>query len=104
MYQSDPTCFDVTPESRVAEAEEAPLMRFDRIRALLVLTRLPPQPEVYDLFWRCLGGDDHALGIALDAAIVEQTLDLAAVTAMRATHFGPITAADTALATLPGVA
>lgn len=104
MYQSDATCFDMTPENCVAEVDEPPLMRFDRIRALLVLTRLPPQPEVYELFWRCLGGDDHALGVALDAAIIEQTLDLAAVATMRATHFGPISAASGAMARLPGAA
>jgi hypothetical protein len=93
-----------TPEIRVAETEESLLMRFDRIRALLVLTRLRPQPEVYDLFWRCLAGDDEALGVALDAAIVEQTLDLAAVAAMRAAHCGTMRAANVATATAPGAA
>ncbi|UAJ10296.1 hypothetical protein [Polymorphobacter megasporae] len=76
----------VRPAEIDAEIEEAPLMRFDRIRALLVLTRLPPRPDVYDLFWRCLGGDDVALGVVLDAAIVERRLDLAAVATMRAMH------------------
>ncbi|MGI4878107.1 MAG: hypothetical protein ACRYG4_11555 [Janthinobacterium lividum] len=104
MYHSDATCFGMTPENRVAGVEEPPLMRFDRIRALLVLTRLPPQPEVYDLFWRCLGGDDHALGVALDAAIVEQTLDLAAVATMRSTDFSSTSAANAAMATPPGAA
>lgn len=74
--------------AELAEPDESPLMRFDRIRALLVLTRLPPLPDVYDLFYRCLGGDDLALGVVLDAAIVEHRLDLAAVTTMRAMHCG----------------
>ncbi len=85
MYQIEAATL-VRPAEIEAEIEEAPLMRFDRIRALLVLTRLPPLPDVYDLFWRCLGGDDLALGVVLDAAIVERRLDLAAVAAMRATH------------------
>ena len=40
---------------------EARLIRFDRVRDLLVATALPPVPDVYDLLWRYAGGDDFAV-------------------------------------------
>jgi len=72
------------------EPPESPLMRFDRIRALLVLTGLPPAPDVYDLLWRHLDGDDFALSTAIDAAIVEGKLDMAAIAALRSVHCGGV--------------
>ena len=73
---------------------EARLIRFDRVRDLLVATALPPVPDVYDLLWRYAGGDDFALSQAVAAAIAAGTLDLAAVAALRATHCGAVAAGD----------
>ncbi len=69
-------------------------MRFDRIRALLVLTGLPPVPDVYDLFWRHLDGDDFALSAAIDSAIVEGKLDMATVAALRSAHCDGLAAGE----------
>jgi diguanylate cyclase len=74
----------------------AGLAWFDQIRALLVATGLPPQPEVYDLFWRFVRGEDQDLSTAVAAAIADGALDLAAVVNLRRTHCGEVGATEVA--------
>jgi len=74
----------------------AGLAWFDQIRALLLVTRLPPQPEVYDLLWRYVRDDDHDLSLAIDNAISRGEFDLAAVAALRQSHCGEVGATEVA--------
>ncbi len=64
------------------------LLQFDRLRALLVQTGLPPEPDVYDLFWRYLGGLEHAITRALDTALAAGPIDMAMVKQLRQDHCG----------------
>lgn len=59
------------------------LARFDTVRDLFVRTGLPPEPEIYELFWRYAAGDDLQVRKAIDAALAAGPLDRAAVTALR---------------------
>ena len=59
-----------------AELRHPQLVPFDRIRALLAMTDLPPQPAIYTLLWRYVVDDNHALSRAIDFAIMTRTLDL----------------------------
>lgn len=59
---------------------------FDRVRALMVSNRLPATPPIYELLWRYLTDDNHALAHAVDLAIVTQTLDAARATALHGAH------------------
>lgn len=59
------------------------IARFDKVRELLVRTGLPPEPDIYDLFWRYAAGDDFQLRKAVDAALAAGPLDRAAVAALR---------------------
>ncbi len=77
-------------------AESQALQWFDQIRGLLVLTRLPPQPEVYDLFWRYVRDEDHALSLAVDTAIALGGLTLAGVATLRRAHCGEVGASEVA--------
>jgi diguanylate cyclase len=61
---------------------------FDQIRALVVGTGLPPVPDVYDLFRRYVRDEDHALSLAIDAALVTGGIDLAAIADLRRAHCG----------------
>lgn len=72
------------------------LVWFDQIRAMLVTTRLPAQPDVYDLFWRYVRDDDHDLSLAIDSAIAHGDLDIAAIAALRRTHCGEVGATEVA--------
>jgi diguanylate cyclase len=74
----------------------AGLAWFDQIRALLVRTALPAQPEVYDLFWRYVRDDDHDLSLAVDTALAHGDLDLAAVAGLRRAHCGEVGATEVA--------
>lgn len=67
---------------------------FDQVRALLVLTRLPPLPDVYDLFWRYVRDEDHDLALAVDTAIALGALDLAGVAAIRRAHLHELGATE----------
>ena len=69
---------------------------FDQIRALLLKTQLPPQPEVYDLFWRYVRDEDHDLSLAVDTALTLGGLDLAAIALLRRTHCGEVGATEVA--------
>jgi diguanylate cyclase len=71
-------------------------MLFDKVRALLVETGLPPEPDVYDLFWRYAGNDDFQLTQALDAVRAAGPLDMAAVKALRLAHCGDVSANNVA--------
>jgi len=64
------------------------LLQFDRLRELLVSTGLPPEPDIYDLFWRYLGGLEHAITRALDEALAAGPIDMAAVKQLRRDHCG----------------
>ena len=66
------------------------LLFFDQIRTLLLATSLPPRPEVYDLLWRYVRDENHYLSLAVDCAITNGALDLAAVTALRRAHCGEV--------------
>ncbi len=79
-----------------APAAEVALQWFDQIRGLLVTTALPPQPDVYDLLWRYVRDDDHALSLAVDTAIALGGFDLAAVAALRRAHCGEVGALEVA--------
>jgi diguanylate cyclase len=72
------------------------LMLFDSVRALLVETGLPPEPEVYDLFWRYARNDDFQLVAAVDAARADAVFDMAVVKALRLAHCGDISASNVA--------
>ena len=63
---------------------------FDQVRTLLVATRLPPQPDVYDLFWRYVRDEDHGLSLAVDTAMALGNFDLAAVAELRRSHCGEV--------------
>ena len=76
--------------------DRAGLAWFDQIRALLVTTRLPPQPDVYDLLWRYVRDEDHDLSLAIDTAITLGQLDLACVAALRRSHCGEVSATEVA--------
>lgn len=69
---------------------------FDQIRALLVTTALPPNPEVYDLFWRYVRSESADLSLAVDQALGAGSLDLATVITLRRTHCGEIGASEVA--------
>ena len=75
-------------EASAAMIEGDRLALFDQVRALLVATGLPPEPDVYDLFWRYVGDADHALSLALDAALAGGRFDLGVVAALRRAHCG----------------
>lgn len=74
----------------------AGLAWFDQIRALLVRTALPAQPDVYDLFWRYVRDDDHDLSLAVDTALSHGDLDLGTVAALRRNHCGEVGATEVA--------
>ncbi len=67
-----------------------PLALYDQIRGLLVLTALPPVPDVYDLLWRYVRDEDHDLSLAVDTAITLGEFDLAQVAALRRAHCGDV--------------
>lgn len=64
------------------------LLMFDRLRDLFVSTGLPPEPDVYDLFWRYLGGLEHAVTRSLDDALAAGPIDMAIVKQLRRDHCG----------------
>lgn len=76
--------------------QAAGLAWFDQIRALLLSTNLPPQPEVYDLFWRYVRDENHDLSLAVDTAITLNQLDLAEVANLRRAHCGEVGATEVA--------
>lgn len=90
MEQSQPAATGATTaDDRLGGALGHPqLLLFDRLRDLLVRTGLPPEPDVYDLFWRYLGGLEHAITRALDEALAAGPVDMAAVRQMRRDHCG----------------
>jgi diguanylate cyclase len=67
-----------------------PLAHYDQIRGLLVLTALPPMPDVYDLLWRYVRDENHELSLAVDTAITLGNFDLAQVAALRRAHCGDV--------------
>lgn len=74
----------------------AGLAWFDQIRPLLLSTGLPALPEVYDLLWRYVRDDDHALSLAIDTAITLGQLDLARVAVLRREHCGDVGTSEVA--------
>lgn len=82
--------------SELAPGDSQALQWFDQIRAMLVLTRLPPQPDVYDLLWRYVRDEDHALSLAVDTAIALGGLGLAGVATLRRAHCGDVGASEVA--------
>lgn len=72
------------------------LALFDRIRAILVTTGLPPDTPVFDLLLRHVEGDDPVLSAAVAAALALGTLDLATVDALRQAYCGDQPAGEVA--------
>jgi diguanylate cyclase len=75
-------------------AAAARLAAFDAVRALLIATGLPPEPAVYDTLWRHVRGEAPELSAALDAAMANGALTLAALMALRETHLGSLSEAS----------
>ena len=74
---------DVVPEGEVYHPE---LVRFDRIRDLLIATNLPATPPVYELLWRYVVDDNHDLSRAVDFAIATRALDLRMAMTLHGVH------------------
>ncbi len=74
----------------------AGLVHYDAIRALLAATGLAAEPPVYDLLWRYVRDEDHALSLALDTAIAAGSLDMAMVAMLRRAHCGDVAATEVA--------
>ena len=66
------------------------LVQFDAVRALFVQTGLPPEPQVYDLFWRYAGGQEHQITRALDEALAAGPIDMAKIKSVRAESCGEV--------------
>ncbi|WP_426169087.1 diguanylate cyclase [Sandarakinorhabdus sp. DWP1-3-1] len=79
-----------------AELGDQDLHWFDQVRGLLVATRLPPLPDIYELFWRYVRDEDHDLSLAVDSAIALGDLNLAGVAALRRAHCGDVGASEVA--------
>jgi diguanylate cyclase len=74
--------------------DDGPMRYFSQIGVLLVAHRLPPVPDVYDLFWRYVRDEDHALSLAIERLIALEQLDLAGVADLRRAHCGDIEASE----------
>ena len=89
---------------RLAAAGEVPgpaadserLALFDQVRALLVATALPPQPDVYDLFWRYVSDESHQLSRAVDEALASGRFDLGVITMLRRAYCGEVSGGEVA--------
>ncbi len=85
-----PLTTDGEAADRVSGALGHPrLILFDRVRALLAATGLPPETQVFDLLMRHAEGDDLVLSAAVEAALAAG-LDLAGVTVLRRAHCGDL--------------
>lgn len=82
------------PVAAAMGGEHPQMLLFDRVRLLLAATGLPPLPDVYDLLWRHVAGDDFRLSIAVEAALAAGTLDLAALGDLRRDHCGEVGIGD----------
>ena len=82
--------------SQSAASQAQALTSFDQIRSLLVITHLPPLPDVYDLFWRYVRDDDHGLSLAVDTAIALGGLTLADIAILRRAHCAEVGASEVA--------
>lgn len=69
---------------------ELQLVMFDRVRAFLVLHHLPASPTVYDLLWRYLTVNHHALAYDVDVAMATFSFDAAKAAALHKRHCGMI--------------
>ncbi len=83
-------------EASVVGIAAADLAYFDQIRAVLAATALPPEPPVYDLLWRYVRDEDHALSLGIDAALASGRLDMAAIAALRRAHCGDVAPTEVA--------
>ncbi len=81
---------------KLPTAESGPLTHFDQIRALLVITGLPPLPDIYDVLWRYVRDEDHDLSLAIDKAITLGELDIARIADLRRAHCGDVSKNDVA--------
>ena len=72
--------------------DDRPMRFFSQIGTLLLAHDLPPVPDVYDLLWRYVRDDDHALSLAIDRAITQGQFGLATVGDLRRAHCGDIEA------------
>lgn len=67
---------------------------FDRIRDLLVATGLPPEPDIYELFYLYVTQADSALSHEIDRLLEDGALTPAALRLLRKTHLGEIAAGE----------
>lgn len=61
---------------------------FDQIRSLAVDHRLAIDPDSFDLLWRYVRDEDHALSLAIDTAIAIGSFDAEAIARLRQAHEG----------------
>ncbi|OYQ26067.1 hypothetical protein CHU93_12830 [Sandarakinorhabdus cyanobacteriorum] len=100
QYQPGPyqAAAEVPAPADVAPAAAAPpgagLGWFDKVRAMLVRTGLPPEPPVYDVLWRYVRDDDHDLSLAIDKAIAGDGLTISTLMTLRETHLGQLSEAQ----------
>ncbi|KAB7646507.1 GGDEF domain-containing protein [Polymorphobacter fuscus] len=80
------------PAVGIAVPDPGPMRFFSEIGTLLLAHRLPPVPDVYDLLWRYVRDDYHALSLGVDRAIADGIFDLAAVSELRRAHCGDLDA------------
>lgn len=74
-------------------AAAASLAWFDQIRPLLQATGLPAEPTVYDVLWRYVRDEDHDLSLAIERAMADGALTMAALMALREAHLGGLSEA-----------
>ena len=67
---------------------------FDAIRALFAQTGLPPEPDIYALFYLYVSGADAALRREMDRMLESGTLTADRVTDLRRVHMGEIAASE----------
>lgn len=70
------------------------LALLDEVRALLALTGLPPEPEIYELLYLHVSGADPALSRAVDRMLLAGELSAEAVKELRRTYLGDIAGAE----------
>lgn len=77
-------------------ADNGPMRFFSQIGTMLLGHDLPPVPAVYDVLWRYVRDDDHALSLSVDRAIARGQFNLAAIGDLRRAHCGDIEASEIA--------
>jgi diguanylate cyclase len=77
-----------------AVPDPGPMQWFTQIGTMLVAHRLPPLPDVYELLWRYVRDEDHALSLAVDRAIAAGDFNLGTIAELRQAHCGELGAKE----------